>query len=140
MPPAVSEDNWRAEDHQPLRMSDPLGLSHFFDAAGRPIASNSGFRLASAGGQVRRLVPAFPPERRGALRRTRRSLQQAGLGSVSVFKKIWPGRVGLYKSGILLLVATMLVGCEMERGPSPELQAQQNAAFQQMLKDPGTWK
>ena len=32
----------------------------------------------------------------------------------------------------------MLVGCEASQpGPSPALQAQQNAAFQQMLKDPG---
>jgi tetratricopeptide (TPR) repeat protein len=31
----------------------------------------------------------------------------------------------------------MLVGCDAQRGPSPELQAQQNATFQEMLKDPG---
>ena len=31
----------------------------------------------------------------------------------------------------------MLVGCDAQRGPSPEQRAQQNAAFQEMLKDPG---
>jgi tetratricopeptide (TPR) repeat protein len=31
----------------------------------------------------------------------------------------------------------MLVGCDAQRAPSAELQAQQNAAFQTMLKDPG---
>ena len=43
----------------------------------------------------------------------------------------------MYKLTALFLLATVLVGCDAQRGPSAELQAQQNAAFQMMLKDPG---
>jgi tetratricopeptide (TPR) repeat protein len=44
----------------------------------------------------------------------------------------------LKKLGIFLLLATVLVGCETAQpGPSVELQNKQNAAFQEMLKDPG---
>ena len=38
----------------------------------------------------------------------------------------------------LLLSAILLVGCDKaQSGPSAELRAQQNTAFQEMLKDPG---
>ena len=44
----------------------------------------------------------------------------------------------MYKLTALLLSAILLVGCDKaQSGPSAELQAQQNTAFQQMLKDPG---
>jgi tetratricopeptide (TPR) repeat protein len=46
--------------------------------------------------------------------------------------------LGLKKLGTFLLLATVLVGCETAQpGPSVELQNKQNAAFQEMLKDPG---
>ena len=43
------------------------------------------------------------------------------------------------KLGIFLLLATVLVGCEtaQQSAASVELQNKQNAAFQEMLKDPG---
>jgi tetratricopeptide (TPR) repeat protein len=44
----------------------------------------------------------------------------------------------LRKLGTFLLLATVLVGCETAQpGPSAEVRAQYNAAFQEMLKDPG---
>jgi tetratricopeptide (TPR) repeat protein len=45
----------------------------------------------------------------------------------------------LKKLGIFLLLATVLVGCEtaQQSAASVELQNKQNAAFQEMLKDPG---
>jgi hypothetical protein len=44
----------------------------------------------------------------------------------------------LKKLGICLLLATVLVGCETAQpGPSAEVKAQYNAAFQEMLKEPG---
>ena len=42
----------------------------------------------------------------------------------------------MYKLAALLLVATVLVGCDKAQS-GPSAQAQQNTAFQQMLKDPG---
>ena len=46
--------------------------------------------------------------------------------------------MGLYKLTALLLSAIVLVGCDKaQSGPSAELRAQQNTAFQEMLKDPG---
>ena len=51
---------------------------------------------------------------------------------------LWDGGLGLYKSAALILLAIMLVGCDKaQSGPSAELRAQQNTAFQAMLKDPG---
>jgi tetratricopeptide (TPR) repeat protein len=48
--------------------------------------------------------------------------------------------LGLKKLGTFLLLAMVLVGCQSPdpvQKASPELQRQYNAAFQEMLKDPG---